>query len=68
MAVSIFSLVGSSFRRIQRHLCLWSSGIKNVGGVIIMLKHLMYPKVGFWILHAIAIVLMFLLGYSVHFK
>jgi hypothetical protein len=28
----------------------------------------MYPKVGFWALHVVAVMLLFLLGYSVHFK
>jgi len=32
-----------------------------------MLKHLMYPKTGWLILHAVAVLLMFLLGYSVKF-
>lgn len=32
-----------------------------------MLKHLMYPKPGWIVLHVVAIVAMFLLGYSVHF-
>lgn len=67
MAVSLFPLVGCPFCRIQYRLCCRSSGIKNVGGVILMLKHLMYPKAGFWALHAVALTLLFLLGYSVHF-
>jgi hypothetical protein len=33
-----------------------------------MLRLLMFPKVGWWVLHALAISLMFLLGYSVRFK
>lgn len=68
MAVSLFPLVGSPFCRIQHRLCCRSSGIKNVGGVIIMLKHLMYPKVGFWMFHVAAVALLFFLGYSVQFK
>jgi len=32
-----------------------------------MLKHLMYPKLGWFILHAVSVVALFLLGYSVHF-
>jgi len=35
---------------------------------MIMLKHPMFPHVGFWIWHAVIIVLVFLLGYSIHFK
>jgi hypothetical protein len=32
-----------------------------------MLKHLMYPKPGWIVLHVAAVTAMFLLGYSVHF-
>ncbi len=33
-----------------------------------MLKHIMFPKLGWMVLHAVALVLVFLLGYSVQFK
>jgi hypothetical protein len=68
MAVPLFPMVGSAFYRIQHRLYCWSPGIENFREVRIMLKDLMYPRVGYWILHAAAIVLMFLLGYSIHFK
>jgi hypothetical protein len=32
-----------------------------------MLRHVMYPKLGWFILHGVAITLVFLLGYSVSF-
>ncbi len=67
MAVSLVPLVDNSFCRIQCRLCRWPSGLEIVGGVMIMLKHLMYPKAGFWLLHAVAVTLLFLLGYSIHF-
>jgi hypothetical protein len=32
-----------------------------------MLKHLMYPKTGWIVLHIVATIALFLLGYSIHF-
>jgi hypothetical protein len=32
-----------------------------------MLKYLMYPKTGWIILHAVALIITFLIGYSVRF-
>jgi hypothetical protein len=32
-----------------------------------MIKHIRYPKPGWFVLHALAVALMFLLGYSVRF-
>lgn len=32
-----------------------------------MLQHLMYPKTGWMFLHVVAVIALFLLGYSVHF-
>jgi len=32
-----------------------------------MLKHIMYPKPGWIVLHVFAVVALFLLGYSIHF-
>jgi hypothetical protein len=68
MAVSLFSLVGSAFCGVHHCLHCGASRVKNVWGVMVMLKYLMYPKVGFWILHATVITLLFLLGFSIHFK
>ncbi len=33
-----------------------------------MLKRIMFPKLGWMILHLVAVALVFLLGYSVQFK
>ena len=32
-----------------------------------MLQHLMYPRIGWFIVHAAAVLALFFLGYSVHF-
>ena len=33
-----------------------------------MLRHLMYPKAGWFVLHIVMVIAIFLLGYSIHFQ
>jgi hypothetical protein len=67
MAISELQVVGNPFRRIRPGVHRGASGINTFGDVIVMVQHIMYPKAGWVIVHVIAVVALFLLGYSIHF-
>jgi hypothetical protein len=67
MAISELQVVGSPFRGIHGGVYRGAARINNFGEVMVMLRHIMYPKTGWVILHAIAVIALFLLSYSVHF-
>ena len=67
MAISELQVVGSPFRGIHGGVYRGAARINTFGEVMVMLRHIMYPKTGCVILHVIAVIALFLLGYSVHF-
>ncbi len=67
MAISEPQVVGDPFRGIHCRLYRGAARINVFDEVMIMLRHIMFPKPGWMILHAIVWTALFLLGYSVHF-
>jgi hypothetical protein len=67
MAISQLQVVGNPFCGIQRGVRRGAARIDTFSEVIVMIRHIMYPKAGWVVLHVIAVIALFLLGYSVHF-